>query len=158
MASTPITTAITEIIADLQELAGIAPITDYPAESIGRPWPRVFVYAQNGSWRVYTHDNGDGHATAITVQTIRVRVIANRSDLPKDMALLMPYADSVPLALLSGYTTDKFNGSMLTFGDARSPGANAGIDFAGPVADEWGGTPTIELQFSFNCSIEAVIP
>ena len=70
----------------------------------------------------------------------------------------MPYADRVPLALLSGYVTDKFNGSIMTFGDARSPGSNAGIECSGPVADQYGDTQTVELQFSFNCSISLDIP
>lgn len=155
--ATPVNTAIAEIIAVLDDLAGIGPIADYPTEQTGRPWPRVFVYAQTGGWYIRTHDSGAGKPTAITVQTMRIRVIVNRSDLPKDIALLMPYADSVPLALLSGYAANKFNHSIMMMGDARSPGPNAGIEYSGPVADQWGDLQTVELQFSFNCSIAATI-
>lgn len=156
--STPVNTAIAEIIADLGELAGIGPIADYPTEQTGKPWPRAFVYAQNGGWFIQSHAGANGTPTAITVQTMRIRVIVNRSDLSKDIALLMPYADRVPLALLGGYIADRFNHSILTFGDARSPGSNAGVECSGPVADQYGDTQTVELQFSFNCSIQTEIP
>ena len=156
--STPVNTAIAAITENLRTLAGVGPIADYPTEQTGAPWPRVFVYAQNGGWFIYSHAGANGKPTAITIQTMRIRVIVNRSDLPKDFELLMPYADRVPLALLSGYVTDKFNGSIMTFGDARSPGSNAGIECSGPVADQYGDTQTVELQFSFNCSITMAIP
>ena len=91
--STPVNTAIAAITENLRTLAGVGPIADYPTEQTGAPWPRVFVYAQNGGWFIYSHAGANGKPTAITIQTMRIRVIVNRSDLPKDIELLMPYAD-----------------------------------------------------------------
>lgn len=145
---------IAEVIADLRSVPGLAAAPNHPQEQINE-WPMLFAFSKSGSWRLGTADDGIGHKMRFGSHTIQVVVMVPRKDLPADIARLMPFAESVPNALLAGFVRDKFGGSIVGLGDVWGGSGSTAITY------ETGGddyTQGVELiRFSMTVSVEEVI-
>jgi hypothetical protein len=107
-----IQTAITAIANVLSDVNGLKRAPANPMENLNE-YPFAMTYLLNG-----TINNGPV-GTKKSLTNIAIDVLVPRRDINLDLDLLVPFLDSIPLALLSEVSPggDIFGGTISTFGD-----------------------------------------
>lgn len=131
---------VANAVAAVQDVMGAIPgirkAPDTPPDQINM-YPFSIAYPTNGEWRRTRPGTREG------VQTIVVELhVTSRTDLAKDVALSLPYVDSVCQALLANLTMD---GTIFDLN-------NISYVF-GPLA--WGGINTIGFRFTLRANMIA---
>lgn len=126
-----IQTAIEGVIDLVGAVTGIRYAPDEPPDSVS-VYPFVTAFPGPG-----THEYTAGSATyeRLTLFTIVVQLHVARRDLERDYRELIPYADSIPNAIMSDLT---FGGTVQTFGI---------IETDGLVPLRWGETDTLGYEY-----------
>lgn len=93
-----ISTALTNLKALVDALSGVRTVTNMP-ESV-ELYPSCVTYPLRGNWSQDTL----AHPLDVARHTLAVEVGVKRSDLPRDMAVLLPFIESVRGALADDQT------------------------------------------------------
>ena len=106
-----ITTALTAISGTVAGVSGIKRAPDNPMENINE-YPFALIYVMDGTLNI------GPVGTKKSLLNIAIDLLTPRRDISLDMAILTPYLDSIPLALVSEVSPggDVFSGNINTFG------------------------------------------
>lgn len=109
-----LTTAITAIAASVASVSGIARAPSNPMENINE-YPFALIYLLEGVV------NDGPIATRKSLTSIAIDLLTVRRDVNLDMAILTPFLDTVPTALLTemSYNGDRFSNTIETFEQIR---------------------------------------
>lgn len=124
---------IAQVATKLAAVSGIRKAPANPEEQMN-----VFPFAV-----VYP---GDGESTfgvpgeRLSLDSIVIEVHIARKDLPRDVATSLPFADSVPNALMSDMITTQWAGTIDTFESIGWTFTSLG----------WGGIETLGFRFTVN--------
>jgi hypothetical protein len=107
-----IATALTAIAAVVAGVSGIKRAPDTPSENINE-YPFALTYVMDGAINI------GPIGTKKSLLSISIDLLTVRRDIALDMAILTPYLDSIPLALVSELSTggDQFSNTISTFGN-----------------------------------------
>lgn len=132
--------AVVQAIQDVVgALAGIREAPDYPPEQINAPLQAV-CYAANGTFREASLAAPGCYE--VKPQTYVLLLYLPLKDLPRDMERLLPYVDSIPVALLA---TKTLSGAVTAINDIR-------YTF---VSGEWGGILMRGYRFEIDVATNA---
>lgn len=145
------------IADDLRLLSGLTYAMDRVAEDQTSANPIVTVYPVAGFWRLGTASGGSlERAMRWGTHTVRVRVSVPWRDTERDMDDLMPFGESIPAALFSGYVRDRFGGTVVCIGDPEQRGGTPPLRYEfGPTGTET--EPKLSWTFSLDITVEEEI-
>lgn len=147
---------IDEIVATVKSIPLLGDAYDSPVDQINGPWPVIVAYPDGGTIRLETTRSDHNRPSTFAVHTITVSLHWPRKELRYDIARLLGFADTIPEALMASFIRDRFGGTVVALGDARSPGASGAIRYE--FGDgEWGGIQTLAFRFSFDVTAQAAI-
>lgn len=126
-----IKTAIEGVIDLIGAVTGIRYAPDEPPDSV-TVWPFITAFPGPGT---HEYTAGSSSQERLTLMTIVVQLHVARQDLARDYRELIPYADSIPNAIMSDLT---FGGTVQTFGV---------IETDGLVPLAWGEQATLGYEF-----------
>lgn len=149
---------ITEVRQDLMTVSGIALFPEAPPEQV-HAFPVCLVYPGSGNYRQGSAVGSGGNPMGWGLHTITIDVHKNRTNLPDDILAILPLATDIPHALLLGYQTDKFNGTVVALGDVRTPGGTGGTgairyEFLTPSPS---GLDAVGYRFELDVTVEEEI-
>ena len=147
---------VREVVATVRSLPLLGTAFDAPVDQVHGVWPAIVAYPDGGTVRLATTKTAHNRPGTWSVHTITIRIHWPRKDLEYDMDRILPFADAIPEALLASFVRDRFGGTVVALGDARSPGASGAIryDFGD---GSYGGIETIAFGVSFDVTVENVI-
>lgn len=144
---------LTEIRDDLRTVPEVKRVYDGVPESINEP-PAIVVAAMGGRCWLASHGRENGLAPMMCQHDIRVEVHIPRKNLPEDAAAMTRIADAVSLWLYSGFTRDRYNGTLVTTGDPRSTAGGQGTMDYTIGASTWGDQQTYAMLCDFRVITE----
>lgn len=137
---------ITAIQTRLTGLSGIVLMPATPPDNLALVHlPAVLVYPQSGSWAPGAATPPPGVISRTENHTITIDLHVHRTDLAMNVATLLPYGDSIPLLLMTGFREDRFDGTVFSLG----PGEGQPIRYE-LLELRWGGLETIGWRFSID--------
>lgn len=144
---------LTEIRADLTTVPEVARVYDTVPESINE-FPAIIVASMGGRCWLSSHAGASGLAPLMCQHDIRVEVHIPRKHLETDAATMTRLADAVSVWLYSGFTRDRYNGTLVTTGDPRGTAGGQGtMDYTvGPSL--WAGQQTYAMLCDFRIVTE----
>jgi hypothetical protein len=109
-----IASALTAIAATVAGVSGVKRAPDNPAENINE-YPFALIYVMDGNINI------GPVGTKKSLLSISIDLLTVRRDISLDMAILTPYLDSIPLALVGEVSIggDLFSGTINTFGNLK---------------------------------------
>lgn len=142
-----IVTAVQAALVDID----VASIPATPPENIGDPQlPALIVYSARGGFRLETAMGESGYPEKWGAHTIYVDLHVTRSNLPINVAAVMPVNEAIANALLRGFLAGKFGGTVTTLGT----GGSLPVRYA--LAEmNWGGRKTIGWRFELDVTAES---
>lgn len=131
-----ISTALTAISAVVAGVSGIKRAPDNPMENINE-YPFALTYVMDGFLNI------GPIGTKKSLINIAIDLLTPRRDISLDMAILTPYLDSIPTALVSEVSVggDVFSGTISTYENLR-------LEFL-PFYD-YAGAPMIGYRFTLE--------
>lgn len=131
-----LTGAITAIAAVVAGVNGVKSAPAMPTEQMS-DYPFAMTYLTGGNIEV------SPIGTRRSLISVAIDLLTPRRDLALDMAILLPFVDSIPAALLAEVSDggDIFSGNIETFGSIAITFL-PGVDF--------GGVPMIGYRFSME--------
>ena len=147
---------IREVVATVRSLPLLGSAYDAPVDQIYGPWPAIVAYPESGTYRLATTHTAHGRPGSWGVHTITIRIHWPRKDLEHDVERILPFADTIAEALLASFVRDRFGGTVIALGDARSPGASGAIRYEFGDGNS-GGVDTVAFGFSFDVTTEPVV-
>ena len=142
-----------EIRADLRTVPEVKRVYDDMPESINE-WPAVVVGALAWQCWLGSHANANGVATLQCEYEIRIELHVPLKNLDEDTAKMTRVADALTLWLYSGFTQDRFNGTMLTTAAPRTGGASTPTLTAQVGPSSWDSQETLAAMLDFRAIIE----
>jgi hypothetical protein len=128
--------AITQIQTYALTLSGIRAAPAKPPDAVNVT-PMAITYPRSGNWE------GPSGAWKNGLQTVIVEILIPAKDLPRDVATLMPYAESLPNILLKNPT---LNGTVdCIVGKIAWTFGNLG-EWAGVMMRGWRFEVTVKMQ------------
>lgn len=147
---------VREVVATVRSIPLLGSAYDAPVDQIYGPWPAIVAYPETGSYRLATTSMAHSRPGSWGVHTITIRIHWPRKDLEHDIVRILPFADTISEALLASFVRDRFGGTVVALGDARSPGASGAIRYE--FGDgQYGGVDTVAFGFSFEVTTQPVI-
>lgn len=147
---------VREVVATVRSIPLLGSAYDAPVDQIYGPWPAIVAYPETGSYRLATTSMAHNRPGSWGVHTITIRIHWPRKDLEHDIVRILPFADTISEALLASFVRDRFGGTVVALGDARSPGASGAIRYE--FGDgQYGGVDTVAFGFSFEVTTQPVI-
>lgn len=141
-----VTEVITAIQTRLTGLSGIVLMPAYPPEDLALiQLPAILSYPQSGAWGPGAATPPPGVIARTENHTINVDVHVHRFDLALNVAALMPFADSVPLRLMTGFREDRFDSTVFSMGPADGQPIRYEL-----LELKWGGLETLGWRFSID--------
>jgi hypothetical protein len=125
-----VSSALTAIAGVVAGVSGIRSAPANPTEQANAD-PYAAIYVSGGQV------NAGVIGSKYALMTVAIDVLKVRKDLPRDLATLTPFLDTVPAALLAEVSSggDMFSGNIVTFGSVQIeflPDVNyAGVDMIG---------------------------
>lgn len=141
------------IVAEVAALSGMAQVPNEPSEKLA-VFPAAVVYPGETSWRLGSSDGGSGNPTMWGTSTIHIDVHVARKNLGADFRALIPFADSLPLALFLAFATDRIGSTVTVLGNQVQSGAplRAVIE-----ESSWNTQPTLAYRCEFDVTFEQEI-
>jgi hypothetical protein len=147
---------IREVVATVRSLPLLGTAYDAPVDQVYGPWPAIVAYPEGGTVRLATTHTAHARPGTWGVHTISIRIHWPRKDLEFDTERILGFADAIPAALMARFIRDRFGGTVVALGDARSPGASGAIRYEFGDGN-YGGVDTLAFGFSFDVTTEYAV-
>lgn len=136
---------------ELAQLPWIRPLLNEVPDSVNA-YPAVVVYPIGMNWKLGSHSGERGLPMRIGLYTIGIELIVPKTDLPRNVELLMQFCDLLPDFLFAGFKRNAFGSAVLQLGNP-SLGQNATWPIRILMANSsWGDDTTLAWRCEFDVS------
>ncbi len=142
-----------EIRDDLRTVPEVRRVYDDMPEAINE-YPAIIVGALAWQCWLASHGRTDGTTPLHCEYELRIEVHIPLKNLEADTAKMTRLADAVTLRLYSGFTRDRYAGTMITTAAPRTGGASTPTLTAQVGPSRWAGDETLAAMIDFRAIIE----